>query len=553
MKVYINKKEYEYKDGVTYFEIAKDFQADYDQDILLVKTQYRFAELQSIAQEGDDISFIFFTDKQGYMAYAHTAVFILLKALYEHFSPNENYNYELEFRLGDGYYFSVRNRENKDIVVKKDIDSIKKIFGDIVERKISVNKSSYPRKDAIEIFKSYDIVQKVSLLKYVLKNNINVYTIEDFPGYFYGYLLYDTGYIKDFEIKFYKGGLLLLIPNQIRPGIIRKEKKLDNLFSAQIKSADWSKSLSANCVGLLNDKIAQGEFNNLVLMQEAYQERQIGNIAQYIYDHKEKIILIACPSSSGKTTFSHRLSTHLKALGRTTHPIAVDNFFVNRVDTKKDENGEYEFESIDNVDLKLFADTINALTDGKSVVLPRYDFKKGEKIFDGPPYEIDDDDVLVIEGIHCLNNKLYDKLICKNKFKIYISDLTPISIDEHNRISTSDCRLIRRIVRDNRTRGYGVADTIKMWKKVRKGEEENIFPFQENADVFFNSALIYELAVLKIYVEPLLFNVPQDAPEYEEAQELLRFLSYFLGAPSDEVPKSSILREFIGGNVFDVI
>ena len=552
MKIYINKKEYQYKDGITYYEIAKDFQKDYDQDILLVKTQYKFEELRSIARDGDDISFIFYNDKQGYQAYAHTAIFILLKSLYEHFSPNNDFMYELEFRLGDGYYFSVRNKDNKDIVVKKDVDAIKKIFDDVVSKQVLIEKTSYPRKDAIEIFRSYDIVQKTSLLKYLLKNKIDVYTIDDFPGYFYGYLLYDTGYIKHYDIKFYKGGLLLLIPNQIRPGIIEKEKKLDNLFTTQLKSADWSKSLNANCVGLLNDKIAQGEFNNLVLMQEAYQERQIGNIAQYIFDHQEKVVLIAGPSSSGKTTFSHRLSTHLKALGRTTHPIAVDNFFVNRVDTKRDENGEYEFESIDNVDIKLFSNTINALTDGKSIVLPRYDFRKGEKVFEGPAFEIDDDDILVIEGIHCLNNKLYENLFCKNKFKIYISDLTPISIDEHNRISTSDCRLIRRIVRDNRTRGYGVLDTLKMWKKVRKGEEENIFPFQENADIFFNSALIYELAVLKTYVEPLLFNVPTDAAEYDEAMELLRFLSYFLGAPADEIPKNSILREFIGGNVFDV-
>ncbi len=553
MKAIINGKSFEIADGTTYYDIATSFQKNYKEDILLVRKDDKIVELFKPIEDNSNISFIFFNEKAGYQAYSRSAIFILLKALYEYFPPKTVHSFSLEFRIGDGYYFTIRDSGGLRVINEDDVAKISKIFSSIVSKKIPIKKMSYSTDEASNIFKSYAMTQKSNLLKYRLKDRINIYDIDGFPGYFYGYLLHDTGYIKHYDIKCYKDGILLVLPNQMHPGFIEKEKKLDNLFNAQITSVDWTRSLNANCVAELNEKIATGEFDDLVLLQEAYQEKQIGDIAQKIASSGTRVILIAGPSSSGKTTFSHRLSTHLKALGHNTVATSIDNFFVNRVDTKRDENGEYEYESVENVDRNLFTQTINDLIDGKPTVIPFYDFYKGEKIFDRPPTSIGSNDILVVEGIHCLNEIVSKDFKTKDKFKIYISDLTPISIDEHNRISTSDCRLIRRIVRDNRTRGYNVAETLKMWKKVRKGEEENIFPFQENAQFTFNSALIYELAVLKIYAEPLLFNVSKDDPCYEEARGLLKFLSYFLAAPSDSIPKNSILREFIGGGIFGVV
>jgi uridine kinase len=306
-------------------------------------------------------------------------------------------------------------------------------------------------------------------------------------------------------------------------------------------------------VGALNDLISQGKFNDLVLVQEALQEKKISEIAEAIKKAKDKkFIMIAGPSSSGKTTFSHRLSIQLKAHGLKPYPIAVDNYFVNRDKTPKDEYGNLNFESLHAIDLEQFNKDMTDLMNGKSVDLPVYNFITGKREYKGNYLNIGKDGILVIEGIHGLNDELSYCLPRESKYKIYISALTQLNIDEHNRIPTTDGRLIRRMVRDARTRGASAQTTISMWPSVRRGEEENIFPFQEEADIMFNSALIYELAVLKQYAEPILFGVDRDSVEYLEAKRLLKFLDYFIGAPSDAVPKNSILKEFIGGSCFKV-
>ena len=311
--------------------------------------------------------------------------------------------------------------------------------------------------------------------------------------------------------------------------------------------------MGVSVVGELNEKVSSTEIKQLILISEALQEGKISRIAEQISEKKNvKLIMIAGPSSSGKTTFSHRLSVQLAAHGLKPHPIAVDNYFVNREDTPLDENGQYNFECLEAIDVELFNRDMNALLKGERVEIPRFNFKTGKREYKGDFLQLAPNDVLVIEGIHALNEKMSYALPKESKFKIYISALTQLNIDEHNRIPTTDGRLIRRIVRDNRTRGTDAKKTIAMWPSVRRGEDENIFPYQEEADVMFNSALIYELAVLKLYAEPLLFQIERKDPEYSEAKRLLKFLEYFVGVPSEDIPNNSILREFVGGGCFDV-
>lgn len=315
----------------------------------------------------------------------------------------------------------------------------------------------------------------------------------------------------------------------------------------------WGKQMDLENVGALNDRIASGQMQRLILVQEALQEKKISEIAQQIGEKKNvKFIMIAGPSSSGKTTFAHRLSVQLEAMGLKPHPISVDNYFVNRYDSPRDEQGNYNFEALECLDVELFNQNMTDLLQGKQVELPVYNFKTGLREYRGDFLKLGPADILVIEGIHCLNDRLSYALPRKSKFKIYISALTQLNVDEHNRIPTTDGRLLRRLVRDARTRGTKARETIRMWPSVRRGEEENIFPFQEEADVMFNSALVYELSVLKQYAEPLLFGIPKDCEEYQEAKRLLKFLDYFLGVSSEDVPKNSILREFIGGSCLNV-
>ena len=327
----------------------------------------------------------------------------------------------------------------------------------------------------------------------------------------------------------------------------------EKIFRVQKESKEWGEKMDISCVGELNDRITREGIRSILLVQEALQEARISSIAEQIKAAgNKKFVMIAGPSSSGKTTFSHRLSIQLMAHGMKPHPIAVDNYFVNRDKTPLDEFGEKNYECLEAIDVEKFNKDMLALLRGEKVELPVFNFKTGLREYRGDFLQLGKDDVLVIEGIHGLNDKLSYALPIENKFKIYISALTQLSIDEHNRIPTTDGRLIRRIVRDARTRGISAKETIARWPSVRRGEEENIFPFQEQADVMFNSALVYELACLKLYAEPLLFSIGKKEPEYVEAKRLLKFFDYFVAVPSEEVPHNSILREFVGGSCFDV-
>ncbi|MBQ7864642.1 MAG: nucleoside kinase, partial [Lachnospiraceae bacterium] len=361
----------------------------------------------------------------------------------------------------------------------------------------------------------------------------------------------NTGYVKWFDVIDYEGGFMLLLPSKKEPCSVAPFKEQKKLFATLTESEKWGREVGLETVGDLNNQICSGSLSDMILVQEAQQERKIGEIAKDIAARGGvKFVMIAGPSSSGKTTFSHRLSIQLRTLGLVPHPIALDDYFVNRELTPRDENGDYNFECLEAIDVKQFNEDMSRLLNGETVELPTFNFKTGKREYNGKYKKLGPEDILVIEGIHGLNEKTSYSLPNESKYKIYISALTNINIDEHNRIPTTDGRLLRRMVRDARTRGTGARRTIEMWPSVRRGEEENIFPFQEEADAMFNSVLIYELAVLKQYAEPLLFGITKDMPEYYEAKRLLKFLDYFLGVSSEPIPNNSICREFVGGSCF---
>jgi len=375
-------------------------------------------------------------------------------------------------------------------------------------------------------------------------------------GYFdynYGYMMPHAGYVKYFKLIPYDKGMMLVLPERANPTVVPEFVPREKLFATLEESTDWCRKLGIETVGDLNDMICDGKLNELILVQEAEQERRIGEIAKDIVKRGGvKFVMIAGPSSSGKTTFSHRLSIQLRTQGLVPHPIALDDYFVDREKTPKDEDGNYNFECLGAIDIEQFNHDMCELLEGKTVELPSFNFKTGKREYKGNFKTLGKDDVLVIEGIHGLNGKMSYALPDESKYRIYISALTSINVDDHNRIPTTDGRLLRRMVRDARTRGASAKKTIGMWPSVRRGEEENIFPFQESADAMFNSVLIYELAVLKQFAEPLLFGIKPEEPEYYEAKRLLKFLDYFLGVSSENLPNNSICREFVGGSCFNV-
>lgn len=545
----INTQIKEYLDDITWQVIADEYQSGYSDEILLVQVNGKLQELQEKIREGE-VQFITARQKPGISAYQRSATLLMLKAFYAVAGPENVEKVIVDFSIGKGFFVEARGRFtlNQEL-----LDQVKAKMQEYVDQEIPILKRSISTDDAIERFHKHRMYDKERLFLYRRVSRVNVYSIDGFEDYFYGYMVPNTKYIRYFNLKLYEYGFVLMLPSMLAPTVLPEFAPLPKLFHTLADSSEWGKRLDLETVGALNDKIAAGDMSHLILIQEALQEKRIAEIAAQIAERKTaKIVMIAGPSSSGKTTFSHRLSVQLEAIGLKPHPIAVDNYFVNRVDSPRDENGNYNYEILECLDVEQFNQDMQALLRGERVELPYYNFKKGEREYKGDFLKLGKDDILVIEGIHCLNDRLSYSLPRESKFKIYISALTQLNIDEHNRIPTTDGRLLRRMIRDARTRGASAQDTIRMWPSVRKGEEENIFPYQEEADAMFNSALIYELAVLKQYVEPLLFGIPKDCPEYTEAKRLLKFLDYFIGVSSEDIPKNSILREFIGGSCLDV-
>ena len=538
-----------YSEDVTWQVVAEEYQKEYADEILLVQVNGKLQELQEKIREGE-VQFITARQKPGISAYKRSATLLMLKAFYAVAGPENVEKVIVDFSIGKGFFVEARGNFtlNQEL-----LEQVKAKMQEYVDQEIPILKRSISTDDAIERFHRHRMYDKERLFRYRRVSRVNVYSIDGFEDYFYGYMVPNTKYIRYFDLKLYEYGFVLMLPSMLAPTVLPQFAPLPKLFHTLADSSLWGQRLDLETVGALNDKIAEGDMSHLIMIQEALQEKRIAEIAAQIAERKTaKIVMIAGPSSSGKTTFSHRLSVQLEAIGLKPHPIAVDNYFVNRIDSPRDENGNYNYEILECLDVEQFNQDMQALLRGEQVELPYYNFKKGEREYKGDFLKLGKEDILVIEGIHCLNDRLSYSLPRESKFKIYISALTQLNIDEHNRIPTTDGRLLRRMIRDARTRGTSARDTIRMWPSVRKGEEENIFPYQEEADAMFNSALIYELAVLKQYVEPLLFGISKNCPEYTEAKRLLKFLDYFIGVSSEDIPKNSILREFIGGSCLDV-
>ena len=548
--VKVNGIEKTYPEGTTYLEIAKEFQDQYENDILLVRVNGKLRELEKTLAGDSEISFITAKENAGYKTYERSAIFLMLKAFYEVIPREKIKKIQIDFALGNGIYGELVG----DIPVdEKLLTSVKVHMEKLRDAAIPVKKRSVNTDDAVELFGKHGMHDKEQLFQYRRASRVNIYSIGEFEDYFYGYMVPNTGYLKYFELHAYDEGFVLQMPVKEEPRRVPKFCPQEKVFSVLKESSKWGELLEIGAVGALNENISKGKIGEIMLVQEALQEQKIAEIAKQLANRPDvKFIMIAGPSSSGKTTFSHRLSVQLRACGLHPHPIAVDNYFVNREDNPKDENGDYDFEALQAIDINLFNQDMGRLLKGEEVEIPSFNFKTGQRQYKGDTLKLGPDDILVIEGIHCLNDELSFSLPKESKFKIYISALTQLNVDEHNRISTTDCRLIRRIVRDARTRGATAEETLARWQSVRAGEEKNIFPYQEEADVMFNSALIYELAVLKIYAEPLLFAIDKDCPEYLEAKRLLKFLDYFLPMSPDGIGQNSIIREFIGGSCFNV-
>ena len=545
----IEGKERQYPKGTTYEEIVKEYQPAYDNQIAVVAFNGKIRELFKRAVRSGRLEFFTLKDAVGNKTYMRTAKMMLLKAVYDVAGAEAAQGCKLELTVGSGYYVST----GALVVTKELTDKLKKRMQELSEAKMPMLKKSYALDDAMDLFREKGMADKEKVFQYRRSSFVNVYEMEGYFDYYYGYMLPNAGYVKYFDLVPYEEGMMLLLPDMKDPCHVPQAPKSKLLFETLLEAKHWGDRVNITTVGELNDAICAGNISDMILVQEAEQERKIGEIAKKIVERGDvKFIMIAGPSSSGKTSFSHRLSIQLRTQGMTPHPIALDDYFVDRELTPRDENGDYNFECLEAIDVELFNQDMCRLLAGETVEMPTFNFKTGKREYKGNTLKLGAEDILVIEGIHGLNGKTSYALPEESKYKIYISALTSLNIDAHNRIPTTDVRLLRRMVRDARTRGSDAKRTIQMWASVRRGEEQNIFPFQESADAMFNSALIYELAVLKQFAEPLLFHIGKGEPEYYEARRLLKFLDYFLGVSSESLPNNSICREFVGGSCFRV-
>ena len=548
--VKINGEERQYPQGATYEDVANDYQQEYENLIALAARDGKIRELFKKLTRDCEVTFFTLKDDVGNKTYVRSATMLFLKAVFDVYGREAAQSCRVEFAIGNGSYISPKEKIN---ATEENAAKIRNRMRELVEAKTPFLKRSYSLDNAMELFRKEGMKDKEKLFRYRRGSFVNIYEMDGYYDYYYGYMLPNAGYVKWFDVIAYEDGFMLLLPDKKDPTHVKPFQERKLLFRTLKESEEWGKEIGIETVGDLNDQICRGSLSELILVQEAQQERKIGEIAKSIVDRGGvKFVMIAGPSSSGKTSFSHRLSIQLKTLGKTPHPIALDDYFVNREFTPRDENGDYNFECLEAIDVKQFNDDMCRLLAGERVELPSFNFKTGKREYKGNFKQLGPDDILVIEGIHGLNEKTSYALPEESKYKIYISALTNINIDEHNRIPTTDGRLLRRMIRDARTRGAGARQTIDMWGSVRRGEEQNIFPFQEDADAMFNSVLIYELAVLKQFAEPLLFQIDKGEPEYYEAKRLLKFLEYFLGVTSESLPNNSLCREFVGGSCFNV-
>ena len=549
IKATVNQSIYEVKEGTTLSDLAKQVQKPQEPIILLAYMDGKLKELFTPMTKDCHVRFVTLKEQAGYMAYKRTATLMFLKACEDLLGTGATTKIALDYSIGNSIFCDFLEDRVRDEAFAR---SIQKRMEELAKANLPITKRSLDTDQAAKYFDRIGFKGKKELFQFRRESKMNIYSLDGYDNYFYGYMAPSTGYISAFLVSAYQHGVVLQIPKRKQTEEIVPFTPQPKLFHVMQRSREWTKTMGVDTVGALNDVITHGNINHLILLQEGLQEKLLADIADEIVSKNKRIILIAGPSSSGKTTFSHRLSIQLQIAGLTPHPVSMDDYFLDRELSPRDENGNYNFETIASLDVDLLTKHINQLLDGEEIDVPSYNFITGKREYHGHKLKIGEKDVLVMEGIHGLNGTLTNEIPEDAKYRIYVSALNQINLDEHNRIPSSDGRLLRRIVRDAMTRGNDARETISRWDSVRKGEEDNIFPYQEEADVMFNSAQIYEIAVLKQYAEPLLFAVPRDCPEYQEAKRLLKFLEYFLNIPSEAIPKTSLLREFIGGSCFEV-
>lgn len=547
----------DYPQGISYQEIAMQIQGeevDWTEVFLLAQVEGRIYPLREIVKKDTKVQFLTIHDKLGYRAYENTVVLILLQAIQELYGSEIAKRTYVDCSTGNGLYI----RLDRNTISQINVEELTLKMRELSQQKLAIIQKAIPKDEALQIFENLKMQDDIGLFRYKRTSQIHLsflYQKEKWTlcRYLIGKTLPDTSYVKYFSLEKYENGLALLIPSYKNPLKVQEFIPSPKVFQIMCQDTIWGERLGLTDIGSLNEAIVSGRAMELILMAEAMMEKKIGDIATRIAERgNTKLVMIAGPSSSGKTTFSHRLSSQLRSHGLRPYPIAVDDYFKNRIETPRDELGNYDFECLEAINIEKFNQDMLALMKGEEVYLPCFNFKTGQSEIRAESTRLQKGDVLVIEGIHCLNDALSYRLPKDSKYKIYISALTQLNINNTNRIHTTDGRLLRRMVRDARTRGSSAQATLKMWNSVRKGEDENIFPYQESADVVFNSALVYELAVLKPYAEVLLFGIPKEAQEYVEAQRLLKFLDYFLTINAENVMGNSIIREFIGGGVFHI-
>lgn len=536
-----------YPKNTTWQQIAQNVRTE--SPVMGVYSGHQIHELSEAIKTDCEASWILLSDLEGYRIYVRTLIYVYVVSAQTVLGQGKRVL--LLHSLGGNLYSEIREGDQTCAVSEEQRAAIRKEMRRLIDEDASISKSAYPLSDAFAFFSERSRTDKLSLFHYRCSSNVNLYSLEQEKDYFYGGMLPSAGKLQWFDLLSYEDGLMLITPQRTLPHTLRSFAPQPKLFGVFQQSKHWSRILGVENVGALNDCIASGQIKELIQISEALHAKQIAEIASRIAGNgRIKLILVAGPSSSGKTTFAQKLGIQLQAEGKKPHLISMDNYFINRSEVAYGPDGLQDFEALQAVDTDLFNEHMRCLLEGGTVELPVYNFKTGLREMSGQQLRLDEADVLIVEGIHCLNEEVSRSVPADQKFKIYISAITMLSIDDHNRIPTTDGRLLRRMVRDYEHRATSAADTIRRWPSVRGGEEKNIFPFQEEADVIFNSAHIYELAVLKTYAEPLLFRIQKGEPEFAEARRLIKFLDYFLGVSSELVPETSIIREFIGGGVY---
>ena len=543
IKIKYKGKEYNYTKGITLLEISKDFSKEYNDSILIGEFNSRLCELSYIVQNDGEVNFYDRSTLDGSRVYESGLVFVLIEA----FKIALKNDILIKYSMDNGVYIQTKKK-----ISEESLEKVTNEMKEIIKKDLPIRKNLVNRIDAMNYYKALGDLDKIDVLKYSINTNVNLYRLNDTYDYFFSYLPVSTGVLADFKLIYLSDHEFILgYSKEYYSDKISNYVNNNKLFEEFKKYDNWCKISKINTISELNRRVTKGNINDLIFLSESNRNRSLLNISETIYNNKNiKIVLISGPSSSGKTTTSKKLQLFLSGNGVNPISLSIDDYFVDREKTPTLEDGTYDFESIKAINTKKFNKDLKDLLDGKEVYPLKYSFTTGKSTISEKSIKLGEDDILIIEGLHALNDELTSLVDDKYKYKIYICPLTVMSLDNHNAIRASDIRILRRMIRDNLTRGYGASQTITSWKTVRRGEEKYIYPYQESADIVYNTSLLYEIGVIKVFAEPLLFSVEEGDPNYKEAIRLLNLLKNVLPIPTDFIPKDSILREFIGASYF---